>query len=98
MPVDVDGPGPSYMDGSAMTVQSELLLSHKSEQSKLDSLKEMFPDIDGQQIQAALTEAQCDVGRAVNKLLAAAGAGMLCLLHFSKTWYTCTGLKSTVAK
>lgn len=80
MSVDVDGPGPSDMDGSGMTVQPGLLPSQQSEQSKLETWKEMFPGIDGQQIQQALSEAQCDFGSADNKLLATVGAGMLFLL------------------
>ena len=53
----------------------------KSEQSKLETFKEMFPGVNYQQIQDTLTEAQCDLGGAVNRLLATAGAGILCLFH-----------------
>ena len=41
----------------------------------------MFPGVNYQQIQDTLTEAQCDLGGAVNRLLATAGAGILCLFH-----------------
>ena len=66
-----------------MTVSPELLPSRtcKSEQSKLETLKEMFPGVNYQQIQDTLTEAQCDLGSALNKLLAATGASILCLFH-----------------
>lgn len=43
----VDGSGPSYMEASILIASPELLPSQtcKSEQSKLETLKEMFPGV-----------------------------------------------------
>jgi len=55
------------MNGSANIIQSAC--SDESEESKVEILREMFPDKDGEQIKIALRQAQNDVRVAVNKLL-----------------------------
>lgn len=45
---DAEQPGPSYMNGSANIIQSAC--SDESEESKVETLREMFPDKDGEQI------------------------------------------------
>jgi len=55
------------MNGSANVIQSAC--SDESEESKVETLREMFPDKDGEQIKLALRQAQNDVRVAVNKLL-----------------------------
>jgi len=64
---DAEQPGPSYMNGSANIIQSAC--SDESEESKVEILREMFPDKDGEQIKIVLRQAQNDVRVAVNKLL-----------------------------
>ena len=47
LPLDVDGPGTSYMEASILIVSPELLPSQtcESEQSKLETLKDVFPGV-----------------------------------------------------
>lgn len=55
------------MHGSAHIIQSAC--SDESEESKVETPKEMFPDKNGERITLALKQAQYDVRVAVNKLL-----------------------------
>lgn len=64
---ELEQPGPSYIHGHANIIQSAS--SHESEQSAYLTLKEMFPDKNGEEIEQALRQAQFDLTVAINKLL-----------------------------
>ena len=55
------------MHGSANTIQSTS--GYDSEQSKLETLKEMFPDNNDEEIYQALRQAHFEVRGTVNNLL-----------------------------
>jgi len=68
--LDVDGPGPSYMEASTLIVSPELLPSQtcKSEQSKLETLKEMFPDVNDVDV-ADILKSSASLEEATNRIL-----------------------------
>ena len=68
--LDVDGPGPSYMEASILIVSPELLPSHtcKSEQSKLETLKEMFPEVNDVDV-AEILKSSASLEEATNGIL-----------------------------
>ena len=70
LPLDVDGPGTSYMEASILIVSPELLPSQtcESEQSKLETLKEVFPGVNDVDV-AEILKSSASLTEATNRIL-----------------------------
>ena len=68
--LDVDAPGTSYMEASILIVSPELLPSQtrKSEQSKLETLKEMFPGVNDVDV-AEILKSSASLEEATSRIL-----------------------------
>ena len=68
--LDVDGPGPSYKEASTLIVSPELLPSRtcKSEQSKFETLNEMFPGVNGVDV-AEILKSSASLKEATSRIL-----------------------------
>ena len=70
LPLDVDGPGTSYKEASILIVSPELLPSQtcESEQSKLETLKEVFPGVNDVDV-AEILKSSASLTEATNRIL-----------------------------